>query len=446
MKTALIVSAVATAAVAHATPSEPANPFPKQLVFNIMKGWAEGTLAGSDKEPIHSEYPYFNFLPMHQASAIPGQAGGVWSAPCFQSNVATYADGVVDVQASNPSSDGCQDDYMFLSATGLQIVSINNEGKTSVEWTLPEDMRDAEQWDLDTKGVRVMRFIKPLHECAANVLQTLKLFVPEFTQQVDPLSAAANVEFMAQYPKFVMEKRDPLSGLPPPEHMVHSGDFFGIIRLDGLDPMLAWGMGSTTGHTTTALWIDGELFICESTVVDSYWPTDGIQKTPYKQWLKQAEEAGYNVVHVPLSKKYRALFDEQKALDFFNSVEGFEYGYKTMLWGWIDTIKDNYPCVPDDYSSVCLQWELIEPLFAVIDRYIPEISSMMYNDAWNKRIGQTSLRTAEIYKAAAEMGIESSVIPTIPEQDSWMYNTTRFGEPAEGPAMVCCVFVCNMVS
>lgn len=50
-----------------------------------------------------------------------------------------------------------------------------------------------------------------------------------------------------------MEERDPLSNLPPPAEMVHSGDFFGVIRLDGLDPMLAWGMGSTTGHTTVAM-------------------------------------------------------------------------------------------------------------------------------------------------------------------------------------------------
>ena len=39
-----------------------------------------------------------------------------------------------------------------------------------------------------------------------------------------------------------MENRNPLDNLPPAEHKVHSGDFFGVIRLDGLDPMLAWGM------------------------------------------------------------------------------------------------------------------------------------------------------------------------------------------------------------
>ena len=40
------------------------------------------------------------------------------------------------------------------------------------------------------------------------------------------------------------------------ESDIHSGDFFGVIRLDGLDPMLAFGMGSHTGHTALALWED----------------------------------------------------------------------------------------------------------------------------------------------------------------------------------------------
>eukprot|EP00339_Tiarina_fusa_P021209 CAMPEP_0117027492 /NCGR_PEP_ID=MMETSP0472-20121206/20089_1 /TAXON_ID=693140 ORGANISM="Tiarina fusus, Strain LIS" /NCGR_SAMPLE_ID=MMETSP0472 /ASSEMBLY_ACC=CAM_ASM_000603 /LENGTH=48 /DNA_ID= /DNA_START= /DNA_END= /DNA_ORIENTATION= len=48
-----------------------------------------------------------------------------------------------------------------------------------------------------------------------------------------------------------MEKRD-ITDVEIDESLVHSGDFIGIIRLDGLDPMLAWGMGSTTGHTTVA--------------------------------------------------------------------------------------------------------------------------------------------------------------------------------------------------
>jgi hypothetical protein len=35
--------------------------------------------------------------------------------------------------------------------------------------------------------------------------------------------------------------------------------------------MLAWAMGATNGHVAGALWIDGQLYVVESTIKDSYW-------------------------------------------------------------------------------------------------------------------------------------------------------------------------------
>merc|ERR1719476_237269 len=102
---------------------------------------------------------------------------------------------------------------------------------------------------------------------------------------------------------------------------IHSGDFLGVIRLDGLDPMLAWGMGSRTGHTTVALWEDGQLYVVESTANSSYWPVNGIQRTPYRQWIQQAKAAGFAVVHAPLSPKYRAIFNEAAGNAFFHAHE-----------------------------------------------------------------------------------------------------------------------------
>ena len=76
------------------------------------------------------------------------------------------------------------------------------------------------------------------------------------------------------------------------ESYIHDGDFLGVMRLDGLDTMLAWGMGSTTGHTLICMRDEqGQLHVLESTTNSSYWPTNGIQSTPYETWLKQAEAA-----------------------------------------------------------------------------------------------------------------------------------------------------------
>jgi hypothetical protein len=421
--------------------------------LTTVRSHAEAYLS-AHPEAKASEYPYFNFIPMWRASVVPEKkeyGAAQWSASCFPSNKAiatTQSDGSIQIVVSTAGpakSDSCYDHYMLFTNTGMERMKIEKEGITTVTYNLPADINDAEKWDIAQKGVRILEILTDEPTTVANLLQTVLLFVPEFTQHVDSASAALNVDFLNRYTQIKMVERDPLSSLPPPAEKVHSGDFFGIIRLDGLDPMLAWAMGSTTGHTTTALWIDGELYICESTAVGSYWPTNGLQKTPYLTWLKQAQAAGFNVVWAPLNAHSRSLYNETAALEFFRSVEGFDYGYYNMLWGWIDTLYDNYPCVAPDYSSVCLTWDAVEPVFAMVDRIIPQISDLMYNQAWNKRLGTVGLHTAQLYQAAAETNqITSRAIPTIVEQDEWTYNTTRYGVPAEGPSLVCCVFVCNM--
>merc|ERR1711871_900366 len=53
------------------------------------------------------------------------------------------------------------------------------------------------------------------------------------------------------------------------------------------------------------------------------------------------------------------------------------------------------------------------------------------------------LELPELFKAADDAGIsDPATIPTIPEMDEWMYNTTRWGQPVEGMSMVCDVFIC----
>jgi hypothetical protein len=398
-----------------------------------------------------SEYPYFNVFPQF-VGAVGQTTRGVhvasWSAPCFQTNVATakYAeDGslLITISASQPVSMTCTDSYLLATTSSWDLVTIMTRGDHTVEWQVASDMTSSELWDMQNKGVRIFKFLNDIPTTVANLVETFKLFIPEIISTVPASIAELNVDFLESYTEFKMPARD--DGLVViPESQIHSGDFFGIIRLDGLDPMLAWGMGSTTGHTTIAQWIDGELYVLESTVVDSYWPTDGVQKTPYRKWVEQAHAADFQVVHVPLSEEARARFNEQAAVNFFNTVEGIEYGYQVMFWGWLDTVKENFPCLPPDYESNCFQWELVEPLFGLIDRAIPELASVFWVQAWNLRLGTSGLRTSDIYQEAAKRGMNSIDVPIIPEQDTWLYNTTRYGEPYVGKAMVCCVFVCNM--
>ena len=48
------------------------------------------------------------------------------------------------------------------------------------------------------------------------------------------------------------------------ESNIGSGDFFSIMRLDGLDPIIMLASGSHAGHSVMALRMDGVLYIVES--------------------------------------------------------------------------------------------------------------------------------------------------------------------------------------
>lgn len=227
--------------------------------------------------------------------------------------------------------------------------------------------------------------------------------------------------------------------------LIISGDFFGLIYYNGVGPLLGWGTGATLGHTTVALWIDAELNVCESTTSSPSWPVNGIQCTPYRTWLEQVAAEQEQIVWAKLKPSLRNIFDEKAALDFFRSVEGNDYGFRTLLWGWIDDIALNLPCMPPDFSSRCSSWDYFETSLANIDRRMPDIGKMMWNPGMAKRLGVSDdLRTSDLYKIASEQGMTTEYLVSIPEQDSWEYNTTRYGKPTVGKDMVCDVFVCNI--
>jgi len=255
--------------------------------------------------------------------------------------------------------------------------------------------------------------------------------------------AARNLYFMEAYSGFTMENRTTnLVSIDP--SLIHDGDFFGVVRLDGVDTMLAWAMGSTTGHTSTALRINGTLHVCESTTLDAYWPVNGVQCTEWNQWVNLSLQADMNIVWAPLSSKYSAIYDSKKAYEFFQSVSGLDYGWYNILFGWVDTIQDNYPCLPPYPSQNCLQWSIAEPLFAMLERVDYLFVEKIFNQAMNVRLGTSGLNVSQILQTADQQKIPRNTLPVIVEQDSFIYNTTRNGIPTPGLSMVCCVFVCEM--
>ena len=197
----------------------------------------------------------------------------------------------------------------------------------------------AERWDIENKGVRVFKFRGDATTSSAEVAKTLTLFTPligHYPVKPGRSGTAANLEFLAKYRNLTMKPRS-AGVVSIDENIVQSGDFLGVMRLDGLDPMLAWGMGSTTGHTLIAMRDKtGQLVIAESTTNSSYWPTNGIQATPFATWLKQAEAAGYQVVHLPLTPSAAAKFKRELGdlMKMKNELPEEEDKIRLGLPGW----------------------------------------------------------------------------------------------------------------
>jgi hypothetical protein len=394
-----------------------------------------------------NDYPYFGFIPLLRGKAVPNGPAVTWEGRCFKScsvQVSATSANATTMEVVLTTADAksllCTETLLLGTVQQYSVQEVIIHGTKKITWDMSKASPN-ELWDLLHSGVRVFEFQDNIKNLLSDVAQTAELFISDATQGVPKFVAQKNMDFLKKYRGIDMQPRTTTDNVLN-ETQIQSGDFFGIIRLDGLDPMLAWAMGAATGHTTVALWgDDGELYVCESTVKDSYWPVNGVQKTPYRQWIANAKAADFNVVHLPLAPEYRAKFNVTAAWEWFATVEGLDYGYNNMLWGWVDTVQDNYPCVPPDYER-CLTWDVIEVVFPIISKLVP-IFHTFYDQAFNKRLGTEGLDFAGILREASDQNMAANLVPTLVEEDGWMYNRTRYGKAAVGPSMVCCVFVCH---
>jgi len=167
-------------------------------------------------------------------------------------------------------------------------------------------------------------------------ISTFQPRIPEYMQQ-------ANIDFLSWAMNYNLTKREgQYRKINLDESTIKSGDYFAIMRLDGLDPMIMYGTGSHSGHTVMALRFDGELYIVESQDAP-YWPTARIQRNKFSEWITMAEEAEFHVAYMPLSAEMRETFNETAAQEFFFRTQGLPYGFHNFLFSWIDTPEDNWP-------------------------------------------------------------------------------------------------------
>eukprot|EP01126_Amoeba_proteus_P047396 TRINITY_DN5401_c0_g1_i18.p1 TRINITY_DN5401_c0_g1~~TRINITY_DN5401_c0_g1_i18.p1 ORF type:complete len:504 (+),score=105.11 TRINITY_DN5401_c0_g1_i18:327-1838(+) len=407
---------------------------------------------------------YFKFIPSYLGSVTVGQPL-TWSTSCFSENSATLSitnnvSAVLSVSTKQKMSLFCDDTYLFAYVGSFDITFFEVAWWThSIDWKgsclcgnhyldkfpfPPQFLLSAGGWteselfDLQTNGIRVFKFPDGIVLSIDELFETALMFfgglvgahVPEWT-------AEDNLKFLQDHMGLSMPERK-IQRIDLPKSEFRSGDFLGIIRLDGLDPMLAWGMGSHTGHTAILMWVNNELYVCESTTSSAYWPNNGIQMTPFDEWMDLAEKANYNVVHLPLDTKVADSFDVNSAIKFLYSVKGLPYGFHNLFTGWVDTAEDNYPPPLTSHLAMLLapfaEWLLFEELQ---DGQTFDFLAQ----GLNFRLGVKGLSLTEAYMLASQRGISFTDLVTMPEQDSWIF-TDASG--VSGPSMVCDVFVTRM--
>jgi len=297
-------------------------------------------------------YPYWRFLPPYVTNLPVNGTVKALGGSCFPHSSAHASwNGVdpamtVSIELGHPTSrfPPCGDHYLLATLEGLHLRSLRPEPfrrAVHFHWPLHSSLSAAERSDLLANGIRVFRFSLPPAETLHSLKATLLLFRPLTARRPDALAERSNLDFLAKYRGVVLP---PVEGPLDPLDVskVRDGDLFNILRLDGLDPMLA----STDGHEAVIFHDEhGEPYVYEATTKSSHWPTNGLQRTPLRLWLKQAQAAGYNVMYSTLSAASREALNSTAALEWFSGVEGVNYGYENILFTWIDTVKDNLPCL-----------------------------------------------------------------------------------------------------
>ena len=381
------------------------------------------------------------FLPVFAADVSEANPKATYEGKCFEEITFEYTklsdtQFEVLVTTRKPKSLLCSDAILFANTeiAHPEVLFFHGKKKITFNMSTPEA-----QADVGFGGIKAFAFCEGVVESLESVWNFVKAFVggisthphiPIIGSHVPKYMEKANVRFLEEtgvWPN--MEERETKKVTIDPD-TIQSGDYFAVLRLDGLDPIIMYGTGSHSGHTTAALRIDGELYVVESQ--DGwYWPQHGIQRTPWDQWLKWAEDASFHVVHLPLSADSRAKFDEKAAQDWFLGVEGLPYGYHNFLYGWIDTPHRNWPpLLADEFAPVA---------FSIVEKLSPSTAHNFFTEALEKRLGAEGPKTIpEITALAAAKGMGIEDVMAMPEQDGWEYTGE---EPRDGESMVCSSFV-----
>jgi len=407
----------------------------KTFILLLVSALANSTelVQCSDKKPF-----YFKFLPVNFATLRPSETKTVVGR-CFQDIKFTLKEDQESFEmeffVKDKNSWLCSELIILTNGKSPQVALPMITGSYKYVWN-KNLMNKNEITYTQTHGIRVLMSCEDLSSWPQSIFMTLKLYlgglglnphIPIFGSKVPEYQLNANLEFIKGATGFEYERLPHDHYLHIDKHKVKSGTFIAIYRFDGIDNMIHAGSGSKAGHSTVALWHDNELYVVESQNA-LYWPTFGIQKTKWDDWMKWAHNADYNVVLLPLNDEYQAKFDEKKAWEWFEHICGQDYGFHNFLFSWLDSPSDNLP-VFLDFDTVSFVLEYYQ--------YIrPTDVKLIFLEAFNKRLGIEANNIKEIWDELYARNMTLGELTSIVEQEGWEYSN--------GVNYVCSAFVVSV--
>ena len=378
----------------------------------------------ANRNPYGDDTTGLSFLPAFGGAVTPTNTTVSFEGTCFSEITLEYkpvSDTAFDVTVTtaNPKKKLCSDVVMFANTEIQHVEVFFFKGTHTMHF---ETKTQEAQDDMKLTGINAFNFCETAVESIESLWNTLKMFVggvsdhpkwPIIGTHVPKYMEQANVKFIKEAVGHELVERTTKKVEIDPS-LVQSGDFFGVMRLDGLDQIIMYGTGALIGHNVMALRMeDDELYIVESQ--DSwYWPTAGLQRTKYADWMKQAEDASFHVTWHRMRDDVRAKFDVDAAINFFHETEGMPYGYHNFLYGWIDTAVDNWPPM--------LPVHFVPVMFRVLEEITPTTAYNFYAEALNLRLGTTGLDIEGVVEAAYQQGKTLEDVMAMVEQDGWRYN------------------------
>jgi hypothetical protein len=233
----------------------------------------------SDRQPGTPDDDIAQFFPVLAASLSPSNGKAAFGGGrCFEEinfwydavyNGTVMTEVVVWIETLKPKSLFCKDWFFFGTTELYHVETFFFAGTHSITFTnIDTDARK----DLAFTGLQVYMFCGGYVDTFISVFKTVLAFVgglsddpnyPIIGSHVPWYMEHENLVFLNETMGYDMVKRT-IEEVEIDPDTINSGDFFAVMRLDGVDPLIMFGSGTHAGHSVMALRIDGELYIVES--------------------------------------------------------------------------------------------------------------------------------------------------------------------------------------